>query len=115
MKVRIHDGGVPVDDLLLLHVQRRLDYALSGFTERVRDVVVRLSDDVPPRSPPLNRCDIDVSLYPRHLRVADTGTTPFIAVANASDGLVRAVSRALEREQAWPTGFLPSPPRNKRR
>jgi len=116
LKVRIHDGGVPIDNRLRAHVQRRLDYALSGFAGRVRDVVVRLSNDEPARSPRLNRCDINVSLLPRHVRVADTGASPFIAVANASDGLVRAVSRALAREQNWAAGGPPPPPpKNKRR
>ena len=109
MKIRIHDGGIAIDDLLRAHLERRLGYALSAFGDRVRDIVVRVSADTPSRSPPLNRCDIDVTLRPRQIRVADTGANPFMAVANASDRLVRAVSRALEREQAWASGgpFLP--------
>ena len=114
MKIRIHDGDVPIDDLLRAHLERRLGYALSAFGDRVKDIVVRVSSDAPAGSPPLNRCDIDVTLRPRHLRVADTGANPFMAVANASDRLVRAVGRAVEREQAWTAGG-PSQPKKKRR
>ena len=115
MKVRIHDGSNPVDDRLRAHVERRLDYALHAFGDRVGAIVVRLSSEGTPRSPALNRCDIDVTLRPRNLRVADTGASAFIAVANASDRLARALGRALAREEAWAVGGQPSPPKAKRR
>ena len=115
MKVRIHDGSSPVDDRLRAHVERRLDYALSAFGDRVGAIVVRLSNDGTPRSPSLNRCDIDVTLRPRNLRVGDTGASAFIAVVNASDRLARALGRALAREEAWASGGQPQPPKAKRR
>ncbi|HET6147413.1 MAG TPA: HPF/RaiA family ribosome-associated protein [Polyangia bacterium] len=115
MKVRIHDGGNPVDDRLRAHVERRLDYALSAFGDRVGAVVVRLSNEGVPRSPSPNRCDIDVTLRPRNLRVGDTGASAFIAVANASDRLARALGRALAREEAWAAGGQPARPKAKPR
>lgn len=114
MKIRIHGDSIAIDEPLRVHLERRLDYALSGFAERVQHVVVRVSNDIPVRSAPFYRCDIDVTLRPRTLKVADTGANCSIAVTNASDRLVRAVNRALERERAWLDGE-PPPPANKPR
>ena len=109
MRIRIHEDSIAIDEPLQAHLERRLDYALSGFAERVQHLVVRLSNDTPARSPSFYRFDIDVVLRPRSLKVADTGANPSIAVTNASDRLVKAVNRALERERAWLHGEDPPP------
>lgn len=109
MKIRIHEDSIAIDEPLQAHLERRLDYALSAFAERVQHLVVRVSNDTPARSPSFYRCDIDVVLRPRTLKVADTGADPSIAVTNASDRLVKAVNRALERERAWLSGEDPPP------
>ncbi len=115
LKIQIHEDSIPIDALLRAHLERRMDYALSAFADRVLHLVVRVSTEVPSRSPPLHRCDIDIRLRPRGLRVADTGADAFIAVANASERLVQAVTRALERERAWVDGADPALPTDKRR
>ncbi len=111
LKIRIHEDSIAIDEPLRAHLERRLDYALSGFADRVQHVIVRVSNDTTARS----RCDIDVALRPRTLKVADTGADSSIAVTNASDRLVKAVNRALEREQAWLNGEPQPPPANQRR
>jgi ribosome-associated translation inhibitor RaiA len=122
LKIRIDNGSVAVDDLLRAHLARRLDFALSTFGDRVGRIVVRLSQAEPVRavvgasrsSPaPSTRCEIEVMLRPRSVRVEDTGADLFIAVGNAADRLTRSVARALERERAWKDGH-PSPPAGKR-
>jgi ribosome-associated translation inhibitor RaiA len=115
LKVQIHDGSMPVDGRLRAHVQRRLDYALSAFGDRVGSVVVRLSRDQPTRAPALDCCEIQVAMRPRTVRVTDIGANPFIAVENASERLIRSVKRALEREQAWGADGHPSPRKTKGR
>lgn len=115
MKIRIHEDSIAIDEPLRAHLERRLEYAISAFAERVQHLIVRLSNDTPGRSSPFYRCDIDVVLRPRTLKVADTGANCSIAVTNASDRLVKAVNRSLERERAWLDGDLPSPPADKRR
>lgn len=110
MKIRIHGDSIAFDEPLPAHLERRLNYALSGFAERVQYVAVRVSNDIPVRSAAIYRCDIDVTLRPRTLKAADTGTSSSIAVTNASDRLVKAVNRALERERAWLDGDHPRLP-----
>jgi ribosome-associated translation inhibitor RaiA len=113
LRIRIHEDSIAIDAPLRAHLERRLDYALSGFGERVQHVVVRVSDDSLATSSSSYRCDIDVTLRPRSLKVADSGAKSSVAVTNASDRLVKAVSRALERERAWLDGEF-SPPAHKR-
>ncbi len=115
LKFRIHEDSIAIDEPLRAHLDRRLDYALSAFADRVRHLVVRVSNDTPAGSPAGYRCDIDVTLRPRSLSVADVGANSSIAVTNASDRMGKAVSRALERERAWLDGERPSPPANERR
>jgi len=114
MKVRILDGTAPLDGRLHAHLQRRLDFALSGFADRIRRIVVRLSDGAPPRPGPVARCEIEVVLNPRSLSVADSGADLFVAVENTTRRLKSSILRALERERAW-SPQVPSPPALRRR
>jgi ribosome-associated translation inhibitor RaiA len=110
LKVRVQNGSVAVDAVLRAHVDRRLAFALGSIGDRVGDILVRLSHDAPTRAPALERCEIEVTLRPRNVRVAETGATLFLAVENAAHRLKRSVTRAVEREVAWPDGH-PSPAR----
>jgi ribosome-associated translation inhibitor RaiA len=84
-----------------------LDFALGAFGEQVETVIVTLSAEST-RASPLNRCEIEVKMLPRSVRVAETGTDVFTAVENAASRLKRSVARALERDRAWING-QPSP------
>lgn len=112
MKVRIFNGRGPVDRRLEAHLNRRLDFALAGFGDRVGRILVRLSHGTLASANPSKRCDIEVVMLPRSVSVADTGANMFIAVQNAAQRLKGSVARALEREQAWSQGHpsLPVPP-----
>ena len=100
VKVRIFNGTAPVEARLRAHLTRQLDFALSGFGDRVDRILVRLSRGEPVRESP-ERCEIEVVMRPRRLSVVETGSDLFAAVENASHRIKRSVSRALEREQAW--------------
>jgi hypothetical protein len=102
LKLRIQKGGVAADARLRAHLNRRLDFALASFGQRVARITVRLSRAEPRRAPAVGRCEIEVTLRPRSVRVADTGADLFIAVKNAADRLIPSVARALEREGAAP-------------
>jgi ribosome-associated translation inhibitor RaiA len=101
LKIRIHDGSLAVDGPTRAHLERRLDFALSSFGDRVAQITVRLSRDGVRRAPPLDRCDIEVKLRPRSLRIGDTGTDAADAIENAAERLGRSLTRALERERVW--------------
>ena len=96
------------------HLKRRLDFALAGFGDLVEQVLVRLSAKSIPASP-FNRCEIEVKLRPRKVRIAETGLDLFVAVENAAEHLRRSVSRALERERAWGNGAFPERTRVRRK
>ena len=101
LKIRIHDGGLAVDARMRAQLQRRLDFALSSMGDRIAQITVRLSRDAARRTQPLDRCDIEVTLRPRSVRVADTGKGAMKAIENAAERLGRSVNRALERESGW--------------
>ena len=92
------------NEVLRAHVQRRLDFALSGLGDRIASVVVRLSRPEPRRASTPSRCQLEVVLRPRNVRAEDTDADLFVAVDNAALRLSRSVARALERERAWQDG-----------
>jgi ribosomal subunit interface protein len=105
LKIRIHGKPRAVDPTLRAHIQRQITLALSVFGDDVASIVVKLS----PGGVAARRCELEVGLRPRTVRVEDTDTDLFVAVDNAVRRLTRAVARALERERTWQDGH-PSPP-----
>jgi ribosomal subunit interface protein len=99
MKVQIRERDVSVTSALRAHVERRLGLALGRFAGRIGPVTVRFFDDAGDK-----RCQIDVGLRPRKVRVEDTNADPFAAVDHASDRVSSTVARALDREREWDDG-----------
>jgi ribosomal subunit interface protein len=94
MRVQIRKGRVKVTAALRAHVERRLGLALGRFGERIGPVVVRFSplgDD--------SRCEIDLGLRPRKIRIEDSHADPFAALNHAADRISRSVARVLDRER----------------
>jgi putative sigma-54 modulation protein len=102
MKIQIRDRNVETTEILRAHVERRLGVALGRFGERIVRVVVRFSDTGVDK-----RCQIDVGLRPRSVRVEDTDADLFAAVDHAVDRISRSVARAIERERAVDEATLP--------
>ena len=98
MKIQIRERNAEVTEVLRAHVERRLGIALGRFGERVGHVIVRFSDTNGHQDGANKRCQIDVSLRPRSVRVEDTDADLFAAVDHAADRVSRSVARALERE-----------------
>ena len=99
MKINIRGGNIELTEVLRTRVERRLGFALGRFGERIGRVLLRFSDtngdDVD------KRCQIDVGLRPRSVRVEHTDADLFVALDRASDRASRSVARALEREREW--------------
>jgi putative sigma-54 modulation protein len=104
MKIHIRKRNVEVTKILRAHVESRLGLALGRFGERIGRVIVRFSDTDGHRSGLDKRCQIDVGLRPRSVRVEDMDVDLFVAVDNATDRVSRSVARALEREREWDEG-----------
>jgi putative sigma-54 modulation protein len=110
VKLEIDGSSVALNSRLRAHVQRRLEFALSGFGELVQGVTVRLSPADPQRGDGAKRCEIEVALRPRSVRAEDTDIDPFVAVDNAAARLQRSLGRALEHERGGLEGRLDGRP-----
>jgi ribosomal subunit interface protein len=101
------------------HLERRLAFALGSFGDRFAHVAVHLSLTQIVGAAPSQRCEIEVTLRPRRVRVADAGADAFKAIENAAGRLKRSITRALERERAWaettPTATPAAPLARRRR
>ena len=100
MKISIREGAGARRKDVRAHVERRLDFALSGFHERIGSVTVRLTRAEPAHTggATANRCEIEVRLRPRSVGVQDTDADLLVAVDNATGRLQRSLARALEHE-----------------
>ena len=108
MKIQIRENSGAPSDSLRAHVQRKLDFALSGFQEQIGSVTVRLSPGEPApkgggKGPgkgreTVKRCEIEVRLRPRTVGVQDTDVDLLVAVDNAAGRLQRSIARALNHD-----------------
>jgi ribosome hibernation promoting factor len=98
MKVQIRKRNVEVTDVLRAHVERRLGFALGRFGDRVARVVVRFSQTDGPAPAGSTRCEIEVGLRPKTVKVEDADVDRFAAVDHAVRRASSSVGRALELE-----------------
>jgi ribosomal subunit interface protein len=101
MKIQIRGRNVELTKVLRARAERRLGFALSRFGERIGQVLLRFSDTNGPRGDIDKRCQIDVGLKPKSVRVEHTDADLFLALDRAADRASRSVARALEREREW--------------
>jgi ribosome hibernation promoting factor len=81
-------------------VERRLQFSLGRFWQRVERAVVHLEDVNGPRGGEDKVCRIEVRLRPTgSVLVEESGSVVLAAVAGAAERVGRAVSRALERRR----------------
>ena len=83
---------------LLVHVERRLRFALCRFGQKIRQVAVQLLDLNDPRGGLDKQCRVTVTLSPsKKVMVGATDADLPTAIDRAADRLERSVIRALER------------------
>lgn len=98
MKIDIQAHGVELTDGLRGHVEHRLGFALSQFQDRIRGVVVRLSDVNGPKGGIDKRCNLRVRLNGLSEIVVEETEADFpIAVNRAADRAKRTLARRLLR------------------
>lgn len=107
MKIHIRGRNVELSEVLRTRVERRLGFALGRFGERIGRVLLRFSDTDGHRGDVDKRCQIEVDLRPKSVRVEHTDADLLVALDRAADRASRSVARALDRERAWEE----SPPR----
>ncbi|MBP7933416.1 MAG: HPF/RaiA family ribosome-associated protein [Phycisphaerae bacterium] len=98
MRIRMSGHGVEVNTVLRKRVQRRLQFALSRFSNRIRAVAVRLSDIGGDRGGADRSCRIIVHLSPTGtIMIEDRDPDHSVAIDRAADRAGRAVARELRR------------------
>jgi ribosomal subunit interface protein len=101
VQVEIRTRGFTVTPGLRAHVERRLQFALDRYDERIAGIRVILRDVNGPRGGPDKSCRVEVQLR-------DAGTAratvvdgdAYVAVDVAAHRVARGVARALRRERA---------------
>lgn len=100
MDLEIRGLNYEVSVELKEHLERRLQFALNRFADRIAGVTVRISDVNGPRGGIDKRCAIVVALLPQGAaRIESAGDEPFALAARAAKRAGRAVQRPLGRRR----------------
>ena len=100
MNVQIRTRGIPVTEGLRSHVERRADFALDRFAERVKSVTVRFADANGHRGGVDKVCRVEVALRGAPgVRASDTHEDLYVAIDGALHRAARGVARAVQRER----------------
>lgn len=108
MQIQLRTHGLTPTQELLVHVHRRLAFALARFHPRVRTVRVLLADENGPRGGTDKRCRIDIVLAHRgRILVEHISSDVLAAVDSAAQRSARAVDRIVKRRigRRRPRGF----------
>jgi ribosome hibernation promoting factor len=98
MRIEVSGQGMTVRPGLKDHVERRLDFALNRFEDRIDHIAVKLEDLNGPKGGVDKQCRVMVQLHklPNAI-VEQTAEDMYAAVDLAADRVGRAVARKLEK------------------
>jgi putative sigma-54 modulation protein len=100
MNILFRVRGLAPSPELLVHVHRRLVFALARFAPRIRAVRVLLADENGPRGGTDKRVRVDILLARRgRILVEDLSDDLFTAADRAAQRGSRALARALDRKR----------------
>ena len=92
MRIEVRGLRLKATNAIVMHIQRRLGFALERFGERVRDVGVRFEDVNGPRGGQDKQCRIYAALAPRgQLTITETDRDLYSAVTHSATRLKRVV------------------------
>src|SRR5438309_9825947 len=97
MKIHIQNRNVEVTKILRAHVESRLGLALARFGERIGRVIVRFSDTNGRLNVLDKRCQIDVGLRTRSVRVDELCVVMLVAVDNVTESSLVSVADSCTR------------------
>jgi putative sigma-54 modulation protein len=108
MQIGILTRGFELTEGLRNHCERQLRFALGSASNRVRSVLIRLTDENGPRGGIDKRCTIRALLHnaPPAVVVHDEADL-YIAINRATDRVARAIVRRTER--TWSLRRAPAP------
>ncbi len=100
MRVSVQSMGVPATPALIDHADRRLRFALTRHSDRVKRVAVRFGDENGPRGGVAKFCQIQVYLVDAHVACfRDIGTDLYDVIERATDRAGRAVVKHLDQSR----------------
>jgi putative sigma-54 modulation protein len=100
MRFNIQSRGFPLTEPLIEHAERRLQFALTRATDRIKRVVVRLGDSNGPRGGEDKFCRVQVVLaHAPPVLIEDAGADLFSVIDRVSERAGRNVVRCLERQK----------------
>ena len=98
MKLEIRTQGVELTDTLELHIRRRLSFALSRFSDRLRRVRVSIADTNGPKGGNDIHCKVKAELNDHgDLIIREVNHDPFAAVARAVERASQSLGRRVAR------------------
>ena len=101
MQIAIQAHGFPPTDTLEMHIQDRIRFTFSRVTNRVRRVLVKLSDINGPRGGVDKRCLIEVRIDGLSSTVIqDVQNDLHIAIDRAAGRAARSVLRRLQTKNS---------------
>ncbi len=102
MRFNIQSRGFPLTAPLIEHTERRLQFALSRATDRIKRVVVRLGDSNGPRGGDDKFCRVQVVLaHAPPVLIEDAGADLYSVIDRVSERVGRNVARCLERQKEY--------------
>lgn len=98
MRIEIQALGFPLAAALLEHTERRLSFALTRTSDRIKRVVVRLGDTNGPRGGEDKFCKIQVVLeHAPPVLIEDTGADLYAVINRAAERAGRNVAKCVDR------------------
>ena len=98
MRIEIKIRGFAPTAPLLEHTERRLRFALTRTSDRIKRVAVRLGDHNGPRGGADKFCKIQVVLeHPPSILIEDAGADLYAAIDRAAERAGRNVAKRVDR------------------
>ena len=113
MRIDIKGLGFPLTAALLDHTERRLRFALTRTSNRIKRVVVRLGDSNGPRGGEDKFCRMQVDLeHAPPVLIEDTGDDLYTVIDRAAERAGRNVAKRVNRQHQDVRPTRPKPLRS---
>jgi putative sigma-54 modulation protein len=100
MELDVQGRNLPLSDALLAYTTRRIGFAFDLLADRIRQIVVRFSDDNGPHGGADTRCQVSVRFRGGNpLILQDTDTSAYRAVDRTISRLKPVVRQELKRRR----------------
>ena len=98
MRIDVQGLGFPLTAALLNHTERRLRFALTRTSDRIRRVVVRLGDANGPRGGEDKFCRMQIYLQrAAPVRIEDAGVDLYAVIDRVAERAGRSVAKRIDR------------------